>query len=212
MPAPKGKYKKSRDTISAIVASTRKLLEAKGYSNLTVRDICTEAGVSTGSFYTHFSSKEELLTTVFMDTRLGRKNLDPENFAHGDCKTRLQNFIKQYGWMNMSNEPEELKQILSFDNPIYTKKRHFEDYVIEILTQGIECGEVKSEFSAERLADILMVCLRGCSHEWCRKNGSYDLADQMVQCAWLLFASVWTAPNPVIPVYCEENRSDLKDQ
>lgn len=204
MSAVKGKYKKSKDTISNIISSTRKLLEAKGYSNLTIRDICTEAGVSTGSFYTHFTSKEQLLATVFTDTRIGRKSLDPSTFSNGNCKTRLENFVKQYAWMNMSNEPEELKKILSFENPIYTKNRHFGDYVIEILTYGLENGEVKNEFSAERLTDILMVCLRGCSHEWCRSNGSYDLADQMVQCTWLLFASVWTEPNPSIPIYSND--------
>lgn len=203
MAPTKVKYKKSKDTISAIVSATKKLLETKSYSNLTIRDICTEAGVSTGSFYSHFTSKEQLLATVFTDTRLGRKSLDPATFSTGTCKKRLESFVKQYAWMNMSNEPEDLKRILSYDNPIYTKKRHFEDYIIEILTHGMENGEVKPEFSAEGLADILLVCLRGCSHEWCRKNGSFDLADQMVQCTWLLFASVWTEPNPTIPVYDE---------
>jgi len=201
----KTKYKKSKDTISSIVSATKKMLETKNYSSLTIRDICTEAGVSTGSFYSHFASKEQLLATVFTDTRLGRKNLDPDAFSTGSCKKRVEGFVKQYAWMNMSNEPEELKKILSFNNPIYAKKRHFEDFLVEILTYGMETGEVKSEFSAERLADILLVCLRGCSHEWCRQNGGFDLVDQMVQCSWLLLASIWTEPNPDIPVVTETN-------
>ncbi|MBX6390685.1 MAG: TetR/AcrR family transcriptional regulator [Frankia sp.] len=38
----------------------------KGYQDLTVADILTEAGLSTRSFYRHFSSKEDLLNALFL--------------------------------------------------------------------------------------------------------------------------------------------------
>lgn len=198
MATPKVKYKKSQDTISCIMQSALRLLETKGFANVTVRDICADAGVSTGSFYTHFESKEQLLGVVFTNPVTSRKDLNPSTFSSGPCKVRIENFVKQYAWMNMSNEPEHLKVILSTQNPIFMEKRHLVNYALEILASGIESGEVNSKFSAEGLADILLVCLRGCSHEWVRQNGNYDLADQMVQCSRLLFSSIWCSSDDKI--------------
>src|SRR5437588_6948662 len=36
----------------------------KGYRSLTVDDICNEAGLSKGSFYTHFNQKQHLLLAM----------------------------------------------------------------------------------------------------------------------------------------------------
>ena len=41
------------------------LIRRKGYSEATVAEILAEAGVSTRSFYRHFTSKEELLSALF---------------------------------------------------------------------------------------------------------------------------------------------------
>ncbi len=43
-----------------LLDGARKLMLAKGYPATTVDDICAEAGVSKGSFYHFFGSKEEL--------------------------------------------------------------------------------------------------------------------------------------------------------
>ena len=37
------------------------LIKSKGYDNVTIRDICAAADISTGMFYRHFESKENLL-------------------------------------------------------------------------------------------------------------------------------------------------------
>ena len=41
------------------------LIRLKGYNEATVAEILAEAGVSTRSFYRHFTSKEELLSALF---------------------------------------------------------------------------------------------------------------------------------------------------
>ena len=39
----------------------RRLMLQHGYEEVSIRDICREAGVTTGAFYHHFSSKEQML-------------------------------------------------------------------------------------------------------------------------------------------------------
>ncbi|MDF2885356.1 MAG: transcriptional regulator, TetR family [Clostridiaceae bacterium] len=47
-----------------LIEISSKLFLQKGYSNTGINDILTEAGVSKGSFYFHFSSKKDLAVEV----------------------------------------------------------------------------------------------------------------------------------------------------
>ena len=41
------------------------LYKKKGYEKLSIRAICSEAGISIGSFYHYFSSNQELLSFYY---------------------------------------------------------------------------------------------------------------------------------------------------
>ena len=48
-----------------ILNSASKVFAERGYHGTTVRDVLSEANVSTGSFYFYFSNKEELFETLY---------------------------------------------------------------------------------------------------------------------------------------------------
>lgn len=52
---------RSRDTVDAILTATTRLLIKDGYAKLSTNRIAVVAGVSVGSLYQYFSSKEELV-------------------------------------------------------------------------------------------------------------------------------------------------------
>ncbi|QUH01968.1 TetR/AcrR family transcriptional regulator [Saccharopolyspora erythraea] len=54
-------------TRDALVAAARKVVEKDGYLDARIVDIAAEAGVATGSFYTHFASKEEVFAAVLTE-------------------------------------------------------------------------------------------------------------------------------------------------
>ena len=58
-------------TRSAIVASTKKLLEEMSFSKLTVKKICEKTGISRRSFYNHFSDIYDVVIWIF-DTEFFR--------------------------------------------------------------------------------------------------------------------------------------------
>lgn len=71
-------------TRAAIVAAARRVFERDGFLDSRLTDITAEAGVSTGSFYTYFSSKEEAFQAVLelvQDDMLhpGMPRLSPED-------------------------------------------------------------------------------------------------------------------------------------
>lgn len=52
---------RGRETLAAIEAAARKVIEDKGFLRLTVSDIAAESGRSSASFYNYFDSKEDLV-------------------------------------------------------------------------------------------------------------------------------------------------------
>ncbi|MGV9248996.1 TetR/AcrR family transcriptional regulator [Streptomyces sp. NPDC003710] len=51
-------------TRDALVAAARLIFERDGYLDARIVDIAAEGGVATGSFYTHFASKEDVFAAV----------------------------------------------------------------------------------------------------------------------------------------------------
>jgi TetR/AcrR family transcriptional repressor of nem operon len=52
--------KQKRDTREKILESARRLFNRKGYSGVSIEEIMSEAGLTHGGFYRHFSGKDEL--------------------------------------------------------------------------------------------------------------------------------------------------------
>ncbi|MEU6484879.1 TetR/AcrR family transcriptional regulator [Streptomyces sp. NPDC046887] len=56
--------KQAADTRAALLAAAERVFAAKGYLNTKITDITAEAGRSAGSFYNHFTGKEQLLEAL----------------------------------------------------------------------------------------------------------------------------------------------------
>lgn len=55
----------AQHTETEILNAALRLMREKGFEAVTVREICREAGITTGAFYHHFQSKEELFSKGF---------------------------------------------------------------------------------------------------------------------------------------------------
>lgn len=55
---------RSQRTFDALVAAATELFRQRGFSEVTISEISRQAGMSHGTFYTHFDSKEEILRAV----------------------------------------------------------------------------------------------------------------------------------------------------
>lgn len=55
---------RARRTRSTLIQAGREAFEEHNYDSVRIDDICTRAGVSHGTFYTYFNSKEDLVRAV----------------------------------------------------------------------------------------------------------------------------------------------------
>ena len=61
------KSDKAQRTRDRLLKSSLKLMKEKGYQNTTVREICNDAKVSIGTFYSYFPAKEDLFLNIYME-------------------------------------------------------------------------------------------------------------------------------------------------
>ena len=65
---------KSQETKAKIFQAAKRILQKKGYEALSIKNICEEAGVSNGSFYHHFKTKDDLLSYYIEE----QPSIDPD--------------------------------------------------------------------------------------------------------------------------------------
>lgn len=90
-----------------VVKIAHKLFIEKGYQATSIQDILDESGISKGTFYNYFSSKNELLVEIFNSTH---KKLEKEREALliGKDRSDIEIFIKQVELQMRANRESRL--------------------------------------------------------------------------------------------------------
>ncbi len=162
------------------------LLKEYGYEYITVKNICTMADVSTGSFYHYFKSKDDLISNFFLEayakfSQEGKlkpgedtiENILQFFFLYSDfCQEQGLDFIRNFYTpfnrsMDMNPAPKaggkcRLPSLLETERYI---------------TEAQEKGVLSDRISAGQLADDLCTIEKGCIYEWCVTNGEFRIRD-----------------------------------
>ena len=175
---------KSRETKEKIFKAAKRIWQKGGYEELSIKNICEEAGVSNGSFYHHFKTKDDLLSYYIEDQPQIEPNLlelpdSVQAVKDGIIQVYL-NYVKycrELGVEFMSGYYDTKNQALNADirterpYPIVTVRAYVEKAVqagVAVLNEPIE------EFTT----DIRMIVI-GNVFEWCIKHGKADFEGNM---------------------------------
>ena len=80
-----------------ILAAAAELIRKEGIGSIAIRKVCDEAGISLGSFYYYFSSKDELLMALISESSFDTIALaSPEEDITGRITELYQILIKEY--------------------------------------------------------------------------------------------------------------------
>ena len=180
--ARKKRVEQAAQTKTTIIRVALNLIQKKGYHNMSVRQLCQEAGISTGAFYHHFNSKDEMINKGFAlyDEAL---NLLLQNYEFHDPIEDIKFIIlhqTNYVMKESANLTKELYIAqLSTDvkyaiNPI---RKYYQ--TIEILVEkALQNGVLHTDMTVHELSSFLIRINRGVIFDWCLNDYSFDLIKQ----------------------------------
>lgn len=183
----------SQKTEEAIFRAAVELTRGRRFEQVSVRDICRRAGITTGAFYHHFRSKEELLRRGFAPLD---RYMEQAMAAHRreEPAQRLlvllrsyARFMEEQGWAVLARYYQgrlgEMDAAQSIDPTRYTHQAML-SCLRELWAQGVSIPGRTPEWTA----DFLFRHFRGVVVDWLIHQGSYPLWPKL-EGDYLLFRS-----------------------
>lgn len=163
-------------TYENIYNAAMSLVERKGFENITVEEICTKAGVSVGSFYNYFKSKQDILNLIFKKADNYFLNTVANELKDGNAYENIVTFSIHYAKYCELIKIEQLKQIYNTSNTLFIEKgRSMQILFQSIIEEGMESGELETDMESEKVVEYFFIAFRGIIYDWCLHNGNYDL-------------------------------------
>lgn len=178
------------DTKKRIYLSGVKLISDKGFLNVTIDDITSEAGVSKGSFYSYFESKEELIEYTYISGDRAYIKIAQSVSDYPFEKQLIEFFKRSYGYFELGGL-ELLKATVSiiynsFDYDPFNPDRTLCKYLDSLLEKGVREGKIDKKANLKDYRNLIVSTLVGTEIQWCHYPSSSTLVDMVVKNLTLL--------------------------
>lgn len=179
----KQEYKCTILTKEALVKSIIQLSREKGYEKVTIRDICKRADISTGSFYHHYDSKEDLAKDAYYHidkiilckfSEIGNQESSRENL-YSILEIYLKYVEEEIGMLIKTYYNLLLKET---SISAFAPERPYYKQLKKILTECANDGYISQTEDFTALTEYCIRFLRGLLFDWSLHNGQYHLVDQ----------------------------------
>ena len=170
---------KNRDRI---IESARRCFSRCEFEQVTIREICEQAGVANSTFYYHFKTKEELrdylrthdaqpLQAELLGVLSASDPLEQAISACAMCATRAQRsgctLAAQYYKRKLNAERE--------DGDMQETYRQEYETARLLVARAQEVGRIANACPAQELARAAIMLSSGVIVDWCASGGAYDL-------------------------------------
>ena len=175
---------KSRETKNRIFQASKVILKTEGYEALSLKNICKEAGVSNGSFYHHFKSKDDLLSYYIEEQpKIEPGLLELPKDAAGAKETIIQvylNYVRyceELGVEFLASYYDTKNQAL---NPETRSQRPYPIITVqEYVEKAIQANVIELNVKIEEFTTDIRMIVIGNVFEWCLRKGMVDFAGNM---------------------------------
>jgi len=134
-----------------LLDSARELLAEGGYAATSISALADRAGVATGSVYTHFSSKQELLAAVFRHIA-GHELTAVRQAVHGEtgAATRLRTLVEVFSSRALRTPRTAWALLAEPVDPLVeaerlTYRRGYHALAEETIAAGISAGDLPAQ-------------------------------------------------------------------
>lgn len=175
---------KSRETREKIFQAAKRILQKEGYEELSIKNICEEAGVSNGSFYHHFKTKDDLLSYYIEEQpQIDPGLLELPGSVAGVKKGIIQvymnyvRYCRQLGVEFMAEYYDTKNQALNAS--IRTERPYPIVTVQTYVEKAVEAGVVRLNVQIDEFTTDIRMIVIGNVFEWCIKHGEADFEGNM---------------------------------
>ena len=198
MPRPRGTS--GADTADAIRAAGVRLLFARGYHAVSMRDLAAEVGIQAPSLYNHVRTKQDLLVDVLernLTDMLAEGSAALEGIA--DPRDRLAAFVDFHLSFHTRRREEALictSELRSLEPANYTRivgfRRRYESLVEDILNAGVKAGVFR--IGDVRIATFVLLSMLTGAATWFRPGGRLTRAQLVAEYTRLALHGLEGAP------------------
>lgn len=174
----------SKETKERIFQAAKRILQKSGYEELSIKNICEEAGVSNGSFYHHFKTKDDLLSYYIED----QPSIDPDRLElpknKEDAKETIIHvylnyvkYCKELGVEFMAGYYTPHNQAL---NPTIRTERPYPIVTVQhYLERALGANAIQLNLKIEEITTDIRMIVIGNVFEWAMRNGDADFEGNM---------------------------------
>ena len=172
------------DIRSRIVETSWKLFHDKGFGETTINDIIREAGISKGTFYYYFRSKDNMLDTLsdIFDAEYKRLSAELDDEMNSFDKLVMINY-KVHSFINDNIDYRLLGYLYStqiikdHSSSLLDRNRFYFRLLEQIIEDGMKKGELTDELTVSEAVKYYSLEERALVTDWCMNNGSYHLGE-----------------------------------
>lgn len=178
------------ETKKLLFACADKLFRQGEFNDVTVEAITRMAGVTKGTFYVHFESKDALYIQLFsayverLDAEYGAflDTLPPEMPSSETVLAFIEEIIglmvTQIGYESLKTVYRlQLASTMNMESVTGYERRIY-PFFQEVLERGIQKGEFNTAFSPEVMSRHFVMALRGLTYEWCIRYPDFDFKQE----------------------------------
>lgn len=177
-----------------LIEAVKQLAKEHDLSELTVRDVCAKLNFSTGSFYHYFKDKNEVLACIFGTVDDHLLQVEKELFG----EQQRQNILlvaREYARYNVESGVNLImhlngRQLVGNGDRYLHNRRPIFLILQRCFAAGLASGEFATALSAQELAQMVLVVMRGYAFDWAKYNGGYDLVAKLSGCVDCLLRGV----------------------
>lgn len=163
------------------------LFRQKGFDETSVDEISRAAGVSKGAFYAHYRSKVSLIYEYLGSLDLDYRQRYAAMSGTSDAASVLFHFSASIAEVLETRlgldilrvvYRAEVSREISLD-PFISRDRELYRILGEILEKGAGDGSFRPDIDTARVADHIVMAIRGMVFEWCSRGPDFDLRKEL---------------------------------
>lgn len=178
--------KKALATHQRIYKTALRLFEKEGFDKVTVDEVCKKAGVSKGTFYVYFRSKEQVVLDMLSQTdKMYDTFVTNELSSIRDPMDKLMRLASKALVYTTETGPDLMEvsyraraALNRSGNPRLMESRSTYKIVVKLVDGAQQQGYIRRDWNANEVASLIIRTLEGLMHDWSMENGRYNLTNE----------------------------------